>query len=213
VPKTSAKAADRTNEEATSYALGHRTRVEILSALNEGNFSASELARVVGQPLSSVTHHLAELLASGSISVVDVREVGNVEQKVYSSGAIRGIFFDEEECASWPFERRQATHSRIIQSSGAEAINSLWSGAISNEPKSWLVWKPFKLDDQGWLDACAVFQAAWDRLNAIEEESNDRRAESGEEARPYVCNLQAYPRTGTGRGRATTGGRGIPFDI
>jgi DNA-binding transcriptional ArsR family regulator len=213
VPKTSARAAGRDSAEATSYALGHRTRVEILAALNGGTFSASELARLVGQPLSRVTHHLEELLASGSIEVAETREAGNVEQKIYRSGSIKGTFFDTADVASIPFAGRQALHAHIIQTSGAEAMNSLWSGAISNEPESWLVWNRFDLDEQGWHDVCSFFQRAWDELNAIEAESNARRARTKEEARPYICNLQAYPRGGTARERAEADDRGIPFDI
>jgi DNA-binding transcriptional ArsR family regulator len=208
VPKTSAKAADRTAAEAASYALGHRTRIEILAALNEHEHSASELARLVRQPLSTVGHHLTELVASGSIEVAEIRKIGNVEQKIYRS--ITSGFYSEAEVADLNFEERQALYSVILQTSGAEAMNALLSGAISNEPKAWLVWNRFNLDQQGWEDAGIVFQRAWDQLNAIEAESNARRAASGEDAKPYICNLQAYPRSGSALERSR---RETPFDI
>jgi DNA-binding transcriptional ArsR family regulator len=208
VPKTSAKAADRSAEEAASYALGHRTRIEILSALNEGERTASELARLVGQPLSTVGHHLTELETSRSIEVADMREVGNVEQKVYRS--VSTGFFDEADWAALSFEERQAINALIIQNSSAEAMSALWSGTLSSEPKAWTVWKWFHFDRQGWEDACIVFQRAWDQFSAIEAESNARRSRSGEEAKSYICNLQGYPRAGNPRDR---GHRGIPFEI
>jgi DNA-binding transcriptional ArsR family regulator len=208
VPKTSAKAADRSAEEAASYALGHRTRIEILSALHEGERTASELARVVGQPLSTVGHHINELEASRSIEVAEVRVAGNVEQRVYRS--VSTGFFDEADWAALSFDERQAINALIIQNSSAEAMSSLWSGALSNEPKAWTVWNWFQLDRQGWEDVCIVFQRAWDQFSAIEAESNSRRARSGEDAKPYICNLQGYPRAGNPRDRRH---RGIPFEI
>jgi DNA-binding transcriptional ArsR family regulator len=211
VPKTSAKAADRSKEEAASYALGHRTRVEILSALNEKEYSASELASMVRQPLSTVTHHLAELLSSQSIEVAEVRIAGNVEQKIYR--AIATAMYNEEEFAKLPFEERQAIYSLIVQNSGAEVMASLWSGAISNEPKSWLTWARFFFDRQGWDDAFDVFEEAWRRFQDIQAESTARSSETGEKPKPWLCSLQGYPRRRTAREIARDRRRGTPFDI
>jgi DNA-binding transcriptional ArsR family regulator len=211
VPKTSAKATDRSTEEAASYALGHRTRVEILSALNEQEYTASDLAGMVRQPLSTVGHHLAELLASRSIEVADVREVGNVEQKVYR--AVSTAMYDEEEFARLSFEERQAIYALIVQNSGAEVMASLWSGAISNEAKSWLTWARFYFDRQGWDEAFDVFDHAWRQLQRIQGESTARCAESGEKPDPWLCSLQGYPRSRSARDVARDRRRGTPFDI
>lgn len=193
MPKTSAKASDRTREEAASFALAHRTRIEIVSALNARDYSASELASIVRQPLNAVTYHLQELLESGSIEIAAVREVGNVQQKIYR--AISTSFFDEEAMEEWSHEQRQAFYSLILQNSGAEAMASLWSGAISDEPKSWLTWAWFNLDEQGWHDLSAVFESTWDQFQTIQAEANERCARSGEESRSYICSLQGYPRS------------------
>lgn len=56
---TTAKAGkDRTREEAVAYAVANRIRVEILTALNERSATSAELARIVHQPLSTVTYHV-----------------------------------------------------------------------------------------------------------------------------------------------------------
>jgi len=211
VPKTSAKAADRSSEEAASYALGHRTRVEILSALNERECSASDLASMVRQPLSTVGHHLTELLASRSIEVAEVRVVGNVEQKIYR--AVSTAMYDEEEFAQLTFEERQAIYSLIVQNSGAEVMASLWSGAISNEPKSWLTWARFHIDRQGWDEAFEVFEKAWQELQRIEAESTARCAKAGGKPEPWLCSFQGFPRSAGARDVARARRRGIPFDI
>jgi DNA-binding transcriptional ArsR family regulator len=57
----------RSFEEAVSYAVGHRIRVEIIVALHDlDTASAIELSRIVHQPLSTVTHHLRELASASS---------------------------------------------------------------------------------------------------------------------------------------------------
>jgi DNA-binding transcriptional ArsR family regulator len=66
VATTTKPEQSRTIEEAVSYALGHRIRIEVLGILNEGPRSPSELARMVKQPLSTVGHHIKELRESRS---------------------------------------------------------------------------------------------------------------------------------------------------
>lgn len=70
-----AKRARRRIEDVVQYALGHRTRVYILILLNEGIYTAAELAAMMDEPLNNVHKHLGkddpgaqELLSPGSRS-------------------------------------------------------------------------------------------------------------------------------------------------
>lgn len=120
---------------------------------------------------------------------------------------------EEAEWSTLSFEKRQAMLSLAVMTASAEVMNSLWSGAVAGEPKSWVVSDSLRLDERGWHDTCAVIERAWNELNAIAAQSDARLEQSGEESRTYVCNLQAFPRTSTARERAEAPHRGIPFDI
>ena len=60
---------NRSLEDAVSYAVGHRIRIESLCLLNEAVYCASEIAELTHWPLTTVGHHIKELLDSGSIEV------------------------------------------------------------------------------------------------------------------------------------------------
>lgn len=193
MPKTSAKSQERSSEDAVSFALAHRVRIEILSALNERDYCQSELARLLHQPESTVQYHLRELLAAGAIEVSKSRPVRNFDQRFYRAVTI--AYFGLDEMAEWSLEKRQAFWGLIIQNSGAEALSALHAGTISEDEKSWLTWARFNVDSQGRAAMFEVLSAAWDCLIQIEAESKARQRETGEELRTVIGNIQGYPRS------------------
>jgi DNA-binding transcriptional ArsR family regulator len=193
VPRTQTKPGkDRSIEEAVSYAVANRIRVEVLAALNERSYSAAELARVVHQPLSTVTHHIEELLKSRSIEVAKTEQVRNITQNFYR--AVEIPFFTDEEMEALPSEARQEIYGLILQSVIAEALASFWTGKITDDPRSVIVWRWYNVDDEG-RSAIADEQArSWERIQEIEAESATRRAESGEESRSILVTSLGYER-------------------
>jgi DNA-binding transcriptional ArsR family regulator len=193
VPKTSAKSHDRSSEDAVSFALAHRVRIEILSALTERDYCQSELARLLRESESTVQYHLQELLAAGAIEVSKSRHVRNFDQRFYRATTI--AYFGLEEMASWSLEKRQAFWGLIIQNSGAEALSALHAGTISEDENSWLTWARFNVDRHGREAMFEVLSWAWQCFIQIEAESKARQKETGEELRTVIGNLQAYPRS------------------
>lgn len=166
--------------DAVSYAVGHRIRVELLAALHDcGSASATELARLVHHPLSTVTHHIGELLKSGSILVERTEKVRSVEQRFYC--AINPLFFTDEELEAMPEGERQAVVGATLQALVAESLCSLWTGALTNDPRLFLCWNWFNVDAQGRADIAEEQLRSWRRIREIERESASRCAESGEE--------------------------------
>lgn len=53
----------RSLEEAVSYAIAHRIRIEILCLLNETVYSATELAELTHWPLTTIGHHIKKCSA------------------------------------------------------------------------------------------------------------------------------------------------------
>lgn len=187
------KIRKRKIEDAVSYALGHGVRVDILCYLNEAPRSPSELAELLGLPLSKVEHHIKEMLASGSIELAHVEEgSGNTRQHFYR--AVEIPFFTDEEMWAMSFEARQEIYGLILQSSVAEALAAFRAGKVSNDPRVCMAWRWFNLDAQGRRDLADENARSWDRLMEIEAEPADRRAITNEEGVSIVVSLLAHER-------------------
>jgi DNA-binding transcriptional ArsR family regulator len=197
VPRNSAKSHNRSNEDAAGFALAHRTRVEILAALNEADRSESELVRLLHLPQSTVQYHLSELIKAGSVEVAATERVRGLERWTYRGIAMGDFLADE--IGDWSFEKRQAFWAFVIQSAGAEELAALHAGTISREEKPWLGWARFNLDEQGVADAYDTLEDCWSRLRAIEAESDQRQAGDSENLRTFVYSLSGYPRSRPGR--------------
>jgi DNA-binding transcriptional ArsR family regulator len=168
---------ERGRQEAVSYAVGHRIRVEILAALHEGSASAVELARIVHQPLSTVTHHVDELLKAGSIHVERTEKVRSVEQRFYAVPA--RWFISDEEMQEETEEQRQESCRVILESVMAEALAGFWAGKLTSDPRVFLTWTWFNVDPQGREEIADEQLRSWKRLEEIEANSAARCARSG----------------------------------
>jgi DNA-binding transcriptional ArsR family regulator len=185
----------RTIEEALSYALAHRIRIEVLCLLNEQSHSAQELARIVRQPLSTVNHHVEELFNSGSIEVAKTKRVRNINQNFYRAVVIP--FLSDEEMQALTPEARQEIYGLILQASMAEAMASFSVGKITNDPRVMLAWRWFNVDEQGRADIADELARSWERIKEIEAESTNRRSETDEPAQSIIVTSFGYERNRT----------------
>jgi DNA-binding transcriptional ArsR family regulator len=194
LPKNTMKPAkDRTIEEAVRYAFGHRIRIEVLCLLNEQSYSAQELARLVHQPLSTVTHHIEELLKAGSIEIARTQRVRNITQNFYR--AVEIPFLSDKEMEAMTVEARQEIYGLILQASIAEALASFSAGKISADPRVVLAWRWFNVDDRGRRDIADEQARSLERIREIEAEATARRAESGEDAQSIIVTSFGYKRS------------------
>lgn len=192
MPRTTTR-SDRTVEEAVSYAVAHRIRVELLAALNERPYSPKELARIVRQPLSTVTHHIDELLKSGSIEIARTERVRNVNVNFYR--AVELPFYSDEEIEAMSEEERKATIAPALQAIMAEALAAFWAGRMVHDPRLWISWRWFNVDEQGRQDIADEQARSWERIQEIEAESADRRAKSGDAAQSVIAASLGFIRT------------------
>lgn len=114
---------DRSLEEAVSYALNHRIRIEILCLLNEAVYTASDLASRTPWALPTISYHLKAMLSAGSIEVAKVGKVRNVEQNFYR--AVELPMVDDDEAAELPDEVKQEYAAVILQAVMAECLDAL----------------------------------------------------------------------------------------
>jgi DNA-binding transcriptional ArsR family regulator len=184
---------ERGVEETVSYAVGHRTRIEMLAALREGPKSAADLAKVVRQRLSTVKHHLEELLADGSIEIAWSKPIrANMTQNHYR--AVELPEFSKEEVEEMSPEERRALFALIVQTTTAEVLASLWAGKMIYDPDIVLAWNWFNFDEQGRRDLAEGQNELWERVNQIAGESANRMAESTEKGVTYVVTMFGYER-------------------
>ncbi len=183
----------RSVEEAVSYGVGHRIRIEILCILNEGTRSASELAQLTRQPLTKIGHHIKELAKSGSIEVARVEKVRNTDQHFYR--AIELPMITDEEAAALPSEVRQQYAALILQAITAESLGSLWAGKMKDDPNVRLMWSWFSLDAEGRRELADEQRESWERIVEIEARSANRRSRSGEDPVTVIAAVMGFQRS------------------
>ena len=184
---------ERGIEETVSYAVGHRVRIEILAALHEGPESAAGLAKVVRQSLSTVKHHIEELLADGSIEVAWSKPIRtNMTQNFYR--VLKLPEFSKEEVEEMSPEERQALFALIVQATTAEIMASLWAGKMIHDPDIVIAWNWLNLDEQGRKDVAEEQNESWERVKGIAGESANRMAESKEKGTTYIVTMFGYER-------------------
>lgn len=196
--KTTARAGQRGKsiEEVLAYALGHRIRIYVLTLLNEGTYTPDQLARIIGEPTNKVSNHVRELLDAGSIELAKVEKVRNADQHYYR--AVEMPFYSDEEANAMTPQQRKVTAGLTLQCMTAEAVAALWAGKLSDDPEGVLLaWRWFNLDAQGRADLAREQLQWWGRVQEIEVESTNRRAESGEDATSVVVAHMGFERERT----------------
>jgi DNA-binding transcriptional ArsR family regulator len=182
-------------EEVVGYAVSHRIRVHILIVLNEGTYTAGQIAQIIGEPLNNVSNHIRELLDAGSIELAKTEPKGNVLQHFYR--AVEMPFYSQEEAEAMTPEQRQVTAGLVVQSASAEVMAALWAGKLA-DPRAWLAWDWFNVDEQGREDMEDEQKRSWERMQEIEVEATNRRAESGEDATSMLITQFGYERARKG---------------
>lgn len=186
---------ERTVDQKVRFAFGHWVRVEVLCLLNEGTYSAQELAKVMGCPLSTVSHHVEELLKDGSIEIARTKRVRNITQNFYRAAEIP--FLSDADMEALDFDTRQEIYGLILSASVAEALASFSSGKISRDPRTVLAWSWFNVDQQGREEIASEQARSWERIRTIEAQAASRRARSGAEAKSIIVASFGFERCRT----------------
>ncbi len=185
----------KTIEEVVGFAWNHKIRVEVLSLLNEGTYTPGQIAAIIEEPLSKVSHHIRELAEGGSIELAKIDKARNADQHYYR--AVEMPFYSDEEVWAMTPEQRQLSAGFVLQNMIAEAMTAFWAGTIRDDPRTWLAWRWFNVDEEGRTAIADEQQRHWDRIGEIEAEATSRRADSSEEARSIVVANMGFERVRT----------------
>lgn len=183
-------------EEVVTYAVGHRTRVQILIILNEGTFTPGQIAHIIGEPLNRVSNHIRELVDAGSIELAKTEPVRNTILHFYR--AVEMPEYSAEDLAAMTSVQRQVIAGLVIQSAFAELMASLWAEKMNNDELVWLVWDWFNLDRQARQEVADEQKSFWERMREIEVDSINRQAETGEKSRSIIVSMFGFERARKG---------------
>jgi DNA-binding transcriptional ArsR family regulator len=186
---------NKTIEEVVAFAWNHRIRVQVLSLLNEATYTPGQLAAIIGEPLSKVSHHIRELAEGGSIELAKVDKARNADQHYYR--AVEMPFYSDEEVWAMTPEQRQMSAGFVIQNMIAETMAAFWAGKIRDDPRTWLAWRWFNVDSKGREAIADEQERHWNRITEIEAESTGRCAETGEEATSIIVANMGFERERT----------------
>jgi DNA-binding transcriptional ArsR family regulator len=178
-------------EEVVQYALGHKIRVNILIVLNDGVYTAAQLAEIIGEPLNNVSNHLRKMLDDGAIEIAKEERKGNVVQYWYK--AVEVPYYSQEAAEGMTPLQQQVTVGAIVQAGTAELLAALYAGTLRN-PRSVLFWHWYNVDERGREELEAENVRYLERVREIEAEATDRRARSGEGSTSMLVSLSVFER-------------------
>ncbi len=188
--------------EVVQYAVGHKIRVHVLIALNEGIYTAAELSEITGVQLNTLHNHLRRMLDDGSIEIAREERRGNMT--LYWYRAVEVETYTVEEFERLPHAYRQNIVGAIVQSGTAEVMAGLYAGTLG-DPRATVYWDWYNLDARGREDADALGERYLRDLREIECESTNRAAETGEGVASMLLNFAFFERPRRGARRRHCG--------
>jgi DNA-binding transcriptional ArsR family regulator len=165
-------------DESLIKALAHPLRWRIVETVVErGEASPIELARLLDEPLATVSHHTRVLRDHGCIALTrTVPRRGAVE---HYYRAILPAFFDDQQWRQVPVVLRRGIAGQLFRRIFQEAAAAGDAGAF-DAPDAHLDRMVVELDDAGREELSALLTDVLRRAQAIQERSDARRGEDGD---------------------------------
>jgi DNA-binding transcriptional ArsR family regulator len=192
--------AERTKRpaEAAAYSVNHWARLEVLTVLHQGEFSAGEVAEILKEDIRYITGHIRDLYEAGCIEFVGYRVIGSRSRPIYRAVTLPEI--TDEVWRSMPSDERHDASGAIVQGFLAESLSSHRNHKMDDDEDLCLIWDAPPLDAEGRRKLRERFTEVWEKeVLAIHGESANRCAESGEEAIPTVVGLHSFIRGRSGK--------------
>jgi hypothetical protein len=186
----------RRPDDALPYSVKHWIKVEALAILHEGEFSAGEIALMIGEDVKIVRNHIVDLYGSGCIELAGYKMVGNNRKPVYR--AIMLPVISDEVARVMSVEERHDVSGAITQGILAETVSSYRNGKLDEDPVC-LLWDAPNLDARGEREMHAHLIRSWEEAHRIHGEAANRMARSGEVGQTTFLGLLGFGRGRPGR--------------
>lgn len=183
--------------EALTHSVNHWIRVEALAILHEGEFSAGEVADMIGEDVKNVRGHIRDLYDSGCIEFAGYKVVGNYRKPLYLSVVLPVV--TDEVYRAMSIEERRDANGAIVQGVLAECVSSYRNGKMDNDEDLCLVWDAPDVDAQGRRELLDHLTSSWEEVREIHAKAANRMAESGEAGTATVVALLGFERGRPGR--------------
>jgi len=171
-------------------ALGHPLRVKILEVVQLRKASPSELTDLLEAPLGNVAYHVRVLEKCGCIEqIATARRRGAVEH--YFRARPRS-YIGHQDWRKVPKSLRDGVTGAALGTFFDKAADALEAGTMDARDDTTLNWMPMAVDEAGWAEVTAVFEAVTNRLEAIHALCRRRMAGSGEESTALVVGMAAF---------------------
>jgi DNA-binding transcriptional ArsR family regulator len=194
VPESASTPKKRDRKEATHYALGARIRTAILTILNDGPASHSELAKLTGLSYGAVGHHIKAMMVDGSIELAAILSVRNQNVHVYR--AVKRAYTSDEEAEQASPEENNELAAFIIQGFTAEALCALWAGKLdASKRQVKMSWDMFNVDPETRDKIHQEQLESYERIEQLAGEGINNLAESGEKGVPMIVGSFGFDRS------------------
>jgi DNA-binding transcriptional ArsR family regulator len=187
-------------DDALPSSVRHWIKVEALAIFHEGEFSAGEVALMIGEDVKNVRNHIHELYEAGSIELAGYKKVGSYVRAVYR--AIQSPEISDEAAEKMAVEERHDVSGAITQGILAETVSAYRNGKLDEDPVC-LLWDAPYFDRLGELETHQLMLDTYEKVKRIHGKSVNRMSKSGETGNTSVVALLAFQR---GRAGRPTGG-------
>jgi hypothetical protein len=197
VGRKSRKKRKRQPVEAMTHSINHWIRVEALAIFHEGEFSAGEIADMIGENVKLVTGHIHDLYESGCIEFAGHKSVDGVMRPVYRAIVLPEV--SDEVYRAMSREDRDDASGAIVQEVLVESVSSCQNGKMVDDETLVLIWGAPTLDAQGEREMNAHLTNSYKRAKRIHAKSANRLARSGETGVTKVIGFLSFRRGRPGR--------------
>jgi DNA-binding transcriptional ArsR family regulator len=160
-------------DERLIKGLAHPLRWRMLEVLTErGESSPVQLARLLDQPLATVSHHMRVLRDAQCVELTRTEQRRGALEHYYQ--AVVPAFFDDEMWARVPSVLRRTLSGQTFRRLVDEAAAAGAHGAF-DAPGSHLDRLLVELDDVGWHELSELLTDMVRRAQSIQEQSDARR--------------------------------------
>lgn len=159
--------------------LAHPLRARVLGLLSERTASPRQIATAFRKPLHKVNYQVKTLEKLGFVEPVGERPVRGAVEHFYR--AIARPHVRAEEYATMDVDERNEFAEHVCQLAFTDAAAALSTKRFSSRPNNAVARIPVVLDEEGWEEAAKLHDELVERMLDIQADSDQRRADSGED--------------------------------
>lgn len=170
--------------------LAHPTRLQILAIAHQRAISPSEFAKAHGKNKGTVAHHFKKLREYGAIKLVKKEPVRGSLRHMYV-GTRRAVY-TEAEWPTFPESIQTGLATATLEDFMGVTARAIETGTFTGRADFVFTWDEVNLDEIAWKKLGEMLRLVWKRVPSLEEESEARKQQTGDEGMKAVVGLAAF---------------------